>query len=235
MCGPGSQACLISPGCWQVARKTASMTSLVHLARRMYPLFPSKYSSEHLDDHEELCGLENKMNVKTALGHLIKELAARMPVELQAQIMMHLGDCYAVSLIRALRASLPLTGEEDMRSPSRELRVSPGPVKSLSVVTSSLLGRGYLRDIEFDADGAVCVRVEGRGIRGIRFAIDTHGLRGIRVLYVDGGESPWLGDDRGCWYGEAHGTNLERLWVTRDVCIPRVSRTWSVVKSNFPV
>lgn len=212
-----------------------SMTSLVHLARRVYPLFPSKYSSEDLDDHEDLCGLENEINVKTELGHLIKELAARMPVELQAQIMTHLGDCYAASLIRALRASWPLTGEEDMQPSSCKLRISPGPVKSLGAVTSSLLGRSYLRDIEFNRENDMCVRLEDRGIRGIRFAIDTHGLCGIRILYADGSESPWLGDDRGCWYGEAHGTELGRLWVTRDVWIPRISKVRSVSKSNISV
>ena len=212
------------------------MTSLVHLARRMYPLFPSEYSfSEDLDGHEDLCGLENEINVKTELGQFIKELSSRMPVELQAQIMTHLGDCYAASLIRALRASLPLTGEEDMRPPSRELRISPGPVMSLGAVASSLLGRSYLRDIQFNEEGEVCIRVEDRGIRGIRFAIDTHGLRGVRVLYVGGGESPWLGDDRGCCYGEAHGTDLGRLWVTQDVCIPRYSKERSVVQSNMSV
>lgn len=223
-CAPKSRAYLVSPGCWQVARKTASTTSLLHLARRMHPLFPSKYSPpDDIDNHGDLHDLA--VNAKTELGHLIKELAARMPVELQAQIVTHLGDCYAASLIRAFRTSSLLTGEEDMRPPSRELRVSPRPVTGFGAVRSSLFGRNYLRDIEFDGECDVCIRIEDRGVRGIRFAIDTHGLRGIRVLYADGGESPWLGDDRGCWYGVAHGTELGRLWVTRDVCIPRDSKT----------
>lgn len=231
-CAPESRAYLVSPGCWKVARKTTSTTSLLHLGRRMYPLFPSRYSSAAgPDDRRDLCDLE--INDDTELGHLVKKLAARMPVELQTQIMTHLGDCYAASLISALRTSSHLTGKEDMRPPSRELQVSSGPVTVLGAATSSMFGRSYLRDIRFDGEGDVCVRVEDRGVRGIRFAIDTHGLRGIRVLYRDGGESAWMGDDWGCWYGEAHGADLGRLWVTRDVCIPRGSETRSVVRSNL--
>ena len=198
----------------------------------MYPLFPSRYSfPAGPNDRGDLHDLE--INATTELGRLVKKLATRMPAEIQAQIMMGLGDCYAASLIRALRASSLLTGEEEMRPPSRELQVSFGPVAGLGAATSSLFGRNYLRDIRFDGEGDMCVRVEDRGVRGIRFAIDTHGLRGIRVLYGDGGESPWMGDDRGCWYGEAHGADLGRLWVTRDVRIPRGFSTRSVVQSDL--
>ena len=85
-----------------------------------------------------------------------------------------------------------------------------------------MFGRDYLRDICLDGgnDADLSLNIHQSAIRSNRFAIDHHGLRGIRIIYPDRTESPWLGTGKDCWYGEAHGCDLALLSVIKDVGTP---------------
>lgn len=76
-------------------------------------------------------------------------------------------------------------------------------------------------------------------IVGIRFALDIHGLRAIRVKYSDKSMSPWLGNPGAAWYGDTpgSGTELRRLQLFGDVGTfqthetPPLELTWNSRRS----
>ena len=100
------------------------------------------------------------------------------------------------------------------KTPTWEKVSTSGHIETVSIETNNILGLQYIFGIHIGRPEGIA----STGIRGIRFALDSFGIRAIRLLFSDQSESPWLGPHRFSWYGEIHGNGLHRLQVIRDVC-----------------
>lgn len=226
-CEPVGHLHLAHLACWKVARGPHTARSLVALARRSLPLFPAGIGGLPSDTQTMRADLRClRPRRDTSLGRLVARISARLPAEVQARIVGDLGEENQLAcLVRATHVAASSPSDANPRPrPTRQLRTSHGPVTHIRAPKSKMFGRLYLRDIQpcRGADGAdgnevESIEVRQAGLRGVRFAIDRHGIRGLRVVYADGGESRLLGSDKDCWHGEARGESLEKLWVTRDV------------------
>lgn len=217
--GPGPMIYFAHVDCWRVANRAYDTRALLAFARNTRPLIPRRWAG--LGDIESTPWRvsEQDLDRSTPLGGLLAQVA-RLPPELQARIVAGLRQDRAACMVRTLQTAASIPGTTAGCSPpSRELRICPSPASRIYASTSVMFGRAYLRDLHFDgAAGAnTSVYVEAKDVRGIRFAIAAHGLRGIRVLYRDATESEWLGSHQDCLFGETYGDDLSRLWMTRDV------------------
>lgn len=242
-CEPVGHIHVAHVACWKVARGAHTLRSILAIARRLLPLFPvgiGGLPTAAQTMPADFLGLRPSLD--TSLGRLVAQIATRLPLELQTRIVIELGkkDPLA-SLTRAthVAASWPVVSDSH-RGPARELHTSPGPITHIRAPKHSIFGREYLRDVRpcrgvdgAEATQAESIEVRQAGLRGIRFAIDRLGIRGLRVFYDDGSESPLLGSDKDCWLGEARGESLEKLWLTRDVGsenTPRTERKAAVIE-----
>lgn len=153
----------------------------------------------------------------TSLGRLVRNIADRLPVELQYEIGQHLGGHFVGSLLHTSFAVGSVRQIRPYHGPKRRAVVCKGPVRSLYVDTRSLFGLHYISEVGLNKHRGDFIETNNVGVRGLRFAFGSHGLRALRLLFNDGSMSRWLGDPRYCWYGEFYGGDLKTLSVTRDV------------------
>lgn len=221
-CEPRGTIHITHVDCWKVANRGHSTSSLLHVARKTSLLFDGWHFSTGFPSdagslYVGLRGIEFSQEAQP--GRLLARVSTMLPPELGDQILKGIpGDRVRVlAAVVQMAASLAPGGNPGL--PAREWRTCPGAVTRIHAWTSSMFGRSYLRDISLNrGDGAdIAIDIDQADIRSIRFAMDAHGLRGIRIIYDDRRESPWLGTGRHCWYGEMHGSNLARLSVIRDV------------------
>lgn len=199
--------------CWGVARNLhPSVTSLYSVAQGRRQILPLQHSTRP-DARLAL----DRVNGKTPLGEIIRAVTRKLPIELQDEISKslrgHLVACLSLASLAAPHGDEKPTSN----TPSWESVDCHDGGERLNITTSWILGLEYVSKIGIDDREGV----SAAGMRGIRFALDTFGIRGLRVMYKDQSLSPWLGDHRFAWYGEAYGDDLSQLRVIRDVSIFR--------------
>lgn len=115
--------------CWKVANKRHSTPSLLHLARRASLLFDGwQYNMGFPRDvdtlHAGLHGVDPSQ--ETHLGLLLARVAARLPPELQAEVLESIaGDPILRPLVAARQVSAFLTWGETPGLPACELQTCP--------------------------------------------------------------------------------------------------------------
>ncbi|MBE3044632.1 hypothetical protein IMZ48_19135 [Candidatus Bathyarchaeota archaeon] len=214
--------------CWKVARSRASIRSIVHLALVTHPLF-----SPHLVRGSKAMPLVDVLFDETHfMRRLLEEVDSRLPVELRYEVLRNLGESPMSCLLAAAQtAMLAASPPPSDKRPTTQTLEHDGPITSIHGRVSRLFGREYLVDIGFNGDEGrkSTIAVTKADITGIRFALDMHGIRAIRVKYSDKSVSPWLGNPGNAWYGEIPGnaTDLRGLRLLRNV---RTSQTlgWSL-------
>ena len=159
----------------------------------------------------------------TSLGILLKHVANRLPHEVQVEVERYQQGHLVSSLLHASQAISGLHGQSYIKAATRKPVVPPPLITSLYATTRRVFGLNYLAEIGFNGSRGSFVTTDNTNIRGIRFALGSHGIRALRVLYNKGEVSSWLGDPTLCWFGEVYGNDLARLSVLSDVSIPAAS------------
>lgn len=212
--------------CWAVGRQVhGSLRALFALARTTRQIFPLR----KLSGRDVRLTLPDWEYDESPLGELLHAVATRLPVEVCNVILSTICDenedsgPMVMSLSRASAVIPPyLCAVTDSALPVWKKVPVRGTIDGISIETSSVLGVVCISEVRLggrDSGGSVTLR--GVGVRGIRFALHSYGLRAIRVLYDDGSMSPWLGSTNASWFGEVHGTDLNKLCVLGDVS-PRI-------------
>lgn len=187
---------------------------LYRFAANLEHVIPPRYSAQ-----PPLCAsFYPHVLTTTELGRLVHSAAMCLPAEIQHMIIEYLGDHLVSSLCRASQTMAAHVQERPLyRAVTHVTPVAPQRVSSLCIKTTSIFGLAYLSEIAFNERKGDFIEVKDIGFLGIRFALGTYGIRGLRVLYEDGSMSRWLGDPRFSWFGEVYGTELRNLTVLRDV------------------
>ena len=204
--------------CWAVARashdRLATLFHIAHNTRQMFPPLPRFWARPVSRISPPAGGYGD-----TPLGELLGAIARRLPVELQDAISTCLDTQMIGSIARASKTATFKLKDQEYEMPWWHAVPYKAPATSLNAKTSHLFGLLYISKLSFNEPGDISIPLESAGVRGFRFAIDSYGLRAIRVLYDDQSTSPWLGDPQSSWYGEIFGSNLEELSVISDVSI----------------
>ena len=102
-----------------------------------------------------------------------------------------------------------------------KLEFSAGETKALYASSTTILGEACLRQVSL---GPLDLRIdiESRPVWGLQATLGTYGVCGIRVLYLDGSRSPWLGSGEGQLFStlecrdrmvlELHSDVSEKRW-----------------------
>ncbi len=163
---------------------------------------------------------------ETDLARLITRTWARLPAELQEEVGKYLpNDSLAVSLARACQtAALINLAEVHHPEPSRvAVERSSHGANWLSVSMTSLFGQKYLgritltRRAEKPTPAGPGIPFDGEAISAVHFVLGVYGLRAIRLGYLDGSSSPWLGEPNRGYYGATFGKSNSTISILSDV------------------
>lgn len=201
--------------CWNVATEAGrTPRSLYYYAARTERTATPRYSTPP----DAVPAFSADMETTTSLGRFLNRVATRLPVELHDEIGQHLRGHFVASLLHASHAARCVRRRSPYLGPTRAPVGGAGPVRSMFVRTRIMFGLRYICEIGLNKPWGEVIKTGNPGVRGVRFAVGSHGLRALRVLFRDGSASSWLGDPRYCWYGEFYGSDLRALTVTSDVC-----------------
>lgn len=218
--------------CWKVAVANLvpsgeePLDTLVRVAQQTLPT-SEMLSSTMFASAETSLALQAPFNTDTSLGQVLTNiLAHEIPFEVQCLITRMLRTDHLSRLLRAGQLANTMS-RRFLKRPNANQSwyevplICTDPVIGLYVDTVVILGQQYLSNIIFNqtcTTGQDWTRLElQQEIRGLRFAIDTFGLRGICLVYQDGSLSKWLGSHEGCWYGQHLGQDISRLKLRKDV------------------
>lgn len=209
--------------CWNLARKADPVPSLYRFAALTRQLLPPGHSRKP----PVTAIFPADLPANTSLARLLEAISRRFPAELQGKIHRYLRLHLIAAVLRTFRTVTTFPAGR-RRKPCCKRFARPAEIKSLYVETRRIFGLDYISDIGFNKDCNASIKTDNRKVRGIRFALGSYGVRGIRILYDDG-VSSWLGSTTFCWYGEVYGTDLGRLSIFRDVSI-----SWAVSRGASP-
>lgn len=155
---------------------------------------------------------------QTNLAELINHLA-KLPIEIQLSIAENCYQKMFQSFFMA-RESSKLIGFMKKENPTQNLVDQDCTVETISFRSVYIFGHNYISLSRLNSrkiEGQSELRVRKLKIKGIRFAIDSYGLRAISTLYANDSISPWLGDEAGTWKGVVYGNDLKTLRIAQDV------------------
>ena len=218
-CHDGRSVYVAHRDCWNLA-VVAGKThiGLYRFAANLQHVIPPRYSAQP----PPYASFYPDVVKTTELGRLVHTGAMRLPAEIQHKAIEYLGDHHLVSsLFRASQTMASHVKETPLYQAVEHVTLGPPThISSLCIKTGSIFGLAYLSDIGFNQREGDFIDVRDIGFIGVRFALGTYGIRGLRILYEDGSMSRWLGDSRFSWFGEVYGYDLRNLSVLRDVRVP---------------
>lgn len=158
----------------------------------------------------------------TEFGLFMRELDRRLPDDIKRNIYELVpglfGALYRTNAVYISIGQLALGPGSYNRTPRIMMFVLHGNrVKTLHASSTTILGEPCLTKISLDPHGAASIDVENRPIWGIQAALVTYGVCGIKVLYSDGSQSPWLGSGEGKLFNIFKCGSIGRLEVHSDV------------------
>ena len=216
--------------CWDVATAAGkTQASLLDYAANTTPVLLPQFSAYRDSDLTFPSGIR----AKTPLGELLRGINSRLPVELHYEIAKNLHGHIMHSILRASEIARTTRGEHTSSDHETEMIRSSGPIRSLSIKTRSVFGLYYISEIGFNSDQDDSIPTDITGVHGIRVATGRYGIRAMKVLFVDGSESRWLGDTRHCWYSETYHGDLRRLLITSDASLTHSCSLKTYVSYNF--
>lgn len=173
--------------------------------------------------------LAAQLSRDTELGRLLGKLEDRLPVELQKMIYDHCSGIFrsllnCSSTIHDCQPLLPLLEKRQSASEtSFPLSKSPD-FETIGASAVTILGEVTLAQIGASpgAGGSQFeyqIPIARQAVSGIEVSIGTYGVVGLRVLYLDGSKSPWLGGVKHTWTTPVKGDDLKGLQVCSDVSV----------------
>jgi hypothetical protein len=175
---------------------------------------------------KEFSDLPSLSDIKdTSLGLFLHAIMKRLPVELVGIITQCVGD--------GLFSSLTMTSEtlawiktigftrimesENHLSKKQVFSVN-NDIQHLGLNSIQVMGENCLVGLQYDPK--VCrsqIPVAKKQIKGLQFGLGFHGVIGLRIVYVDGSSSPWLGHKSPQWIKSIRGSDLTQLRMVFDV------------------
>lgn len=224
-CRPDQVIFLAHKCCWKAINHPTVIPSLqlLKLAQHTRPLGPPLSQ----DVHRRYLSRQTQLDAystETALGSLLEQVVRRLPLELQCNILDYLEGSLFASLLKAKAVAPFLLGRLGLGKCAKPRTINlgiVGAITSLHVRSSNILGRPFLTGIGFNqSECCPWIPVRSTCIQGLQYALGEFGLRAVRILYVDGSRSTWLGDPSSCWLGTVMGSDLQMLYVLADVSYP---------------
>jgi hypothetical protein len=161
----------------------------------------------------------------------MREIRRRLPIEIQLliyELSGSVGSLFRTQSVCMSHGQLALGPGSAGKTPSVTMFLlgGAGRIENLSASSTTILGEACLTKILWHMalpdQGSpdpldVSIGIDNRPVWGIQAALSTYGVCGIRVLYLDGSRSPWLGSGRGKFFGAFECRDLGRLEVYSDV------------------
>jgi len=163
----------------------------------------------------------------TELGRLVATLEDRLPVELQKMIFDNssgifrsllncsstIHDCLPLLLLLGKRSLDPSPRTSNPLSEYQTL-------ETIEASTVNVLGEACFVQIGAN-QGTVLnsgyqIPIARHAVSGIEVAEGTHGIVGMRILYLNGSKSPWLGGSKHAWITTVSGNDLKDLQIRSD-------------------
>lgn len=228
---------LVHSCCWQMAQTHSmqfSVDTLKRLALQTRPMTAwgaPFYEKIHLAPSlEAIRGiLESKTSRNNpGLMALLRAMAARLPTEMQVEIMSYLeGSMVSALLLTMKTASLLHLIKPSGPSEIPKLKELSGFFSKANILcaeTSRIFGRTYLRQVELLEMGQASAKVSTNSVtvrlddfRGLKYILGTHGVHALSILYQDGSSSPWLGTPANGWISKTYSRYLGNVCVEQDV------------------
>lgn len=221
--------------CWKVSNtlnfSRPLALSIYEFAISTYPIYDTNILKD--DDYRRKLSrpcTPVKYSIETELGRLLNSLNS-LPIEIQRIVYSYTTfQCplFSSLLTAGIEASSHFPRLRDAQNrytittwnPTyrKTMLVSDSVVNTLYAESVYIFGESYISDLRFNDSRGISVR--NAGIRGIKFSIGPYGLKAFRVVYTDDRASQWLGSPLGGWFGMMYGSDISRLYVTKDVWSP---------------
>ena len=131
-------------------------------------------------------------------------------------------NLHAVPKVRSASPSSVCISDFAQTGPNiSKLEFSAGETKALYASSTTILGEACLRQVSSEPLD-LRIDIESRPVWGLQATLGTYGVCGIRVLYLDGSRSPWLGSGEGQLFStlecrdrmvlELHSDVSEKRW-----------------------
>lgn len=204
---------------------TLSIVKLGEITKGARPMIPWQDMLSIIGPVSPLAALppSAELSKSTDLGRLLCGVQSRLPVELQNVISQHLsglfmtlGNCLLTMsyLMGPMKLHMPLS-PSSVTYPLANCqwieRLGADTVNVLGETCLTRIGAGGLGAFELEIDLATCQ------VSGIQAAFGRHGVAAVRVLYLDGSSSEWLGGRDRKRFVTYQGDDLRLLQVFSDV------------------
>lgn len=161
------------------------------------------------------------------VGQLIDHFA-KLPVELRMTIAAASAGCPLAAALAVLNTSTALIDfiskdklQKSESSPISKVSVPLRPrVKRIVARWINIYNSNYLHSLESteeEIQGEYINSLPVRQIQGLKFSLGCYGIQAVKLVYADGVESNWLGDETSGWIGEEYGDCVTELLLWRDV------------------
>ncbi len=214
--------------CWKAAcqqlKRNLGGQALYWLARQTRPVIPRGPFLKSKDSllRPPILPTFNK----TDLARLLTRIWARLPAELQKEVMGYQSGNLALSLIQACQTAMLIESTEEYHSEPCKVAVEQSchAANWLGISMTSLFGQEYIGSITLvrrvekaipPQDFGVSFNAEA--ITAVEFVLGTYGLRAVRLGYWDGSSSPWLGEPNQGYFGVTFGTSEDTISIWSDV------------------
>lgn len=165
-----------------------------------------------------------ELSNETDLGRLISQVKECLPVELQNMISQHLSGLFRClgNCLLTLSHVMGPTRPHDPGQPGCVFRplLNCQLFDRLGAHTVNVLGETCLArigsDVPVDYDHVIAL--EYQDVTGVQVAFGRYGIVALRVLYIDGSTSPWLGGSQKKRFITCRGNDLRLLQAVSDVC-----------------
>lgn len=229
-CDPEYTVNLVHVQCYKLARllfRNLCAVDLIQLARLTRPLLSEAFlpvskapippPPARLSTYTDLC-------YKTDLGCLVSEIQSRLPVELQHTIFYHtrglfrsftkcLDMIYTYSRLNHYASDTYQSNVQYPLQPyARPRHIGLTTVSIMGETCIAMIGSGGLRPWHDE------LQLSAAQPTGLQVAYGTFGLVQMRVLYIDGSVSPWMGGtSSSCKRFKTCRGRLEDMRVVHDV------------------
>lgn len=229
--------------CWKLASSTTRISSLdwSRLAVQTRPFEircydPAFEANIHRDDPctPVLASLDpndtSLFDADTPLASLLSRIRT-LSMEIQLQIFALVKGTMFASLLQTkifVSSMLPRLGPRSAwtilpKSLALRAGLDEGNRSSrLTCQSMYIMGRSYLSKLALGwlENPTSHIDIADKAIQGVQFALGRFGLRGVRILYMDGTNSPWLGESSFSWTGTIPCSDLSMLNLVKDVSVP---------------
>lgn len=214
--------------CWKVANtpEIIPATTWLRMAiqTRPFDFGPNFPSTEPIFDvgSDLLVADRRFFHEDTDLGGLALGLS-KMPIEVQSQVLDDLRGSLFISLLKAKTFAwqvLPRIQASTTLKPVIKTLNANDTIRSIYARQTDIFGRAYLGKIGSNNGDTCCsslLSISDTSVRGLRFALEQFGLRGVQIMYDSESYPPWLGDSSSCWIGVIQGRDLSKLRIITDV------------------